>query len=154
MRLPSYASSDSPSPEPSPEPSREPSRERTPSARRYDGIAVLRLRGRGRVVIDLKGSGLLTLRRGRFDDVSFEGQGVPRYLSADCVHISAARGRLVLEGEELELEFRGGTINASLTGEFEVEVHGLAWGPARPRGRLDQGLRLEGIERARGGRAA
>ncbi len=148
MRLPSSDSSDSSSSLDRSSP------ERTPSARRYDGIAVLRLKGRGRVVVDLLGSGLVTLRRGRLDDVSFEGQGVPRYLSSDCVHISTARGRLVLEGEELELEFRGGTINASLLGEFEVEVHGVAWGPARQRGRLDLGLRLEGIERARRKRAA
>ena len=89
----------------------------------------LRIRGRGRIEVELRGSGQLTMIRGRYDDFCFEGKGLPRHLSATCVHLRAAHGRVILEGEDLELEFFGGTCSALLVGTFEVETRGTAGAP-------------------------
>ena len=89
----------------------------------------LRVHGRGRAEIELKGTGQLTMLRGRYDDFCFEGRGLPRHLSATCVHLRGATGRVILEGEEIELEFFGGICAALLVGTFEVETRSVA-GPA------------------------
>lgn len=93
----------------------------------------LRVRGRGRIEVELRGSGQLTMIRGRYDDFCFEGKGLPRHLSATCVHLRAAHGRVILEGEDLEMEFFGGTCSALLVGTFQVETR-AAGGSARPTG--------------------
>ncbi len=84
----------------------------------------LRVRGQGRVEVELSGSGQLSMIRGRYDDFCFEGRGLPRHLSGTCVHLRAAQGRVILEGEDLELEFFGGVCSALLVGTFEVEERG------------------------------
>ena len=94
----------------------------TPSIRRsMRDVRHLRVAGRGRIVLRLKGSGRVNLTRGRFDDFCFEGRGTPKFLSADQVHLDAVEGTLTLEGTELTLEFRGGRMDADLEGRFEVE---------------------------------
>ena len=97
--------------------------------RRIASANFLRIRGRGRIEVELRGSGQLTMIRGRYDDFCFEGKGLPRHLSATCVHLRAAHGRVILEGEDLELEFFGGTCSALLVGTFEVETRGAAGVP-------------------------
>jgi hypothetical protein len=79
----------------------------------------LHVRGRGRIVVELHGTGRVNLSRGRFDDFCFEGRGLPRHVSSQRVHLDRADGRLVLEGDQLELEFHGGTADVELTGVFE-----------------------------------
>ncbi|MDJ0522241.1 MAG: hypothetical protein QNJ90_09225 [Planctomycetota bacterium] len=91
---------------------------------RIASATFLRARGRGRIEVELKGTGQLTMIRGRYDDFCFEGKGLPRHLSATCVHLRAAHGRVILEGEDLELEFFGGTCTALLVGTFQVETRG------------------------------
>ena len=95
-----------------------------PQSRRLRGVRSLRVRGSGRIVLDLTGTGRVTLQRGRFDDFCFEGRGVPKYVSADCVHLDRAVGRIVLEGDQVSLTFRGGVADVELLGLFEVELAG------------------------------
>jgi hypothetical protein len=97
--------------------------------RKIHAAHFLRVHGRGRAEIELKGTGQLTMLRGRYDDFCFEGRGLPRHLSATCVHLRGASGRVILEGEEIELEFFGGICSALLVGTFEVETRSAA-GPA------------------------
>ncbi len=85
------------------------------------GIHRLRVQGQGRIVLHLKGTGRVNLRRGRYDDFCFEGRGIPKYLSAEQVHLDRVEGTLTLEGMELSLEFRGGRADAEIVGTFEVD---------------------------------
>ncbi len=95
-----------------------------PLDRRLRGVRSLRLTGRGRIVIHLCGSGRVTLQRGRVDDFSFEGRGLPKHVSAEQVHLDRADGVLTLEGNSLRLEFSGGTVDAEIAGSFEIDQQG------------------------------
>jgi hypothetical protein len=83
-------------------------------------VRALGLRGCGRVVVDLDGSGRVRIRRGRGDEVSVRGQGCPRFLSAGEVLLSGARGRLEVRGLSLEIEFAGGRADVRVDGTFEA----------------------------------
>jgi hypothetical protein len=85
------------------------------------GVHSLHLRGRGRVVVHLHGSGHVTLKRGRFDDFCFEGRGLPRHVSADCVRLAGATGTLVVEGDSLDLLFEGGHADVEYAGVFDLD---------------------------------
>ena len=117
-----------------------PGHDSAPAERRKIASAnFLRVRGQGRVEIELAGTGQLSMIRGRYDDFCFEGRGLPRHLSGTCVHLRSAEGRVILEGEDLELEFFGGVCSALLVGTFQVEVRGPGApggaGPSAPAGR-------------------
>lgn len=84
-------------------------------------VRSLRVSGRGRIVMHLKGTGRVNVRRGRFDDFCFEGRGLPKHLSAQQVHLDKVEGTMTLEGMELSLEFRGGRADIELEGRFEVD---------------------------------
>ncbi|MDF1702538.1 MAG: hypothetical protein P1V36_15410, partial [Planctomycetota bacterium] len=92
--------------------------------RRYPPTVVraLRIEGSGRIVLRLRGTGRVVLQRGRFDDFSFEGRGIPKHVSALRVHLDGVEGLLTLEGTELSLEFSGGTAEAEYEGTFEVKA--------------------------------
>ena len=96
--------------------------DRPPRQRRVlGGVRSLRVRGAGRIVLVLDGTGHVAVQRGRFDDFSFEGRGLPKHLSAEQVQLDRVEGTVVLEGMELDLRFRGGRADAELDGRFEIE---------------------------------
>ena len=105
----------SPPPRPAPD---SPSAAPAPTACVLHGVRQLRLEGQGRIVLHLHGSGHVSLRRGRFDDFCFEGEGRPKHLSAEHVHLDHAEGRLTVEGTELVLDFHGGRADVEFLGHF------------------------------------
>ncbi len=84
----------------------------------------LRITGTGEVVFRLEGRGRVTVRRGASDSVHFSGQGTPRHVGSDRVIISSARGHLVIDGTDLEIEFSGGPISVAVHGHFLIETEG------------------------------
>lgn len=116
------------------------------------GQGRVRLTGTGEVVFRLEGRGSVTVRRGPADSVHFSGDGRLRHVAADRVILSQARGHLVVDGTDLELEFSGGPISIAVHGHFAVETKGcgqvetsrgkcVRFGHSRSRFRLE-GARL------------
>jgi hypothetical protein len=88
---------------------------------RLRGWGSLRLQGSGRIEVRLQGTGSLEVRRLRHTDFTFEGRGVRRFPDANRLVVSAARGRLVLEGTSLDVTLRRGYADVRVAGTF------LAW---------------------------
>lgn len=86
---------------------------------RFEEITRLHVHGRGAVLLRLDGSGRVRVVRGRTDEFRFEGTGLPRHLPGGTILLAAARGLVLVRGMCIEVEFQGGTAQASLVGEFE-----------------------------------
>ncbi len=70
------------------------------------------------MILRLHGRGHLTIELGSQDHARFPCDGVPRYLAAGHVLVSAARGCVILEGADLGLDFHGGLVDATFLGDF------------------------------------
>lgn len=103
---------------------------RTPKLKR---IRCLRLKGSGQVVLHLNGTGRIKVHRGRSDDFSFEGRGLPRHLSSEVILLDRATGRVTVRGLTLEVEFGGGTAEIAVEGIFEGDEDANPWRVAVPR---------------------
>ena len=117
-RHPEYAPQD----EPQDEPQKAPKLER---------IRCVQIKGSGALLLVLNGTGHIRVRRGRGDDFQFEGRGTPRFLSGECILLNGADGRLEIRGLQLELEFKGGSAEIALEGEFQCDPPRRMWAQLR-----------------------
>ena len=95
-----------------------------PSPYRLKGMGSLRLKGAGEVLLELDGSGQVTLEI-RADVVAhYEGETPRRVARHDQLVWIGANGRLTIHGSDIEVRFCGGTVRADVIGHFDATVDG------------------------------
>jgi len=79
----------------------------------------------------LNGTGRIKVNRGRADEFSFEGRGLPRHLSSEVILLDRATGKVSIRGVTLEIEFEGGNAEIEVSGAFEGDEGNPSRGAAR-----------------------